>query len=385
MRQLAYVSHDGRVYTTDSNVDMVRPISGTDLICFWPTWARDGSRLAYSGLNNFDDEGSYGVYVTSSGAGESRLIYRNDPGTSVIARKTPHYMNWSPDGTRLAIVTQRGHRGLSLMVSKVDAEEPPTAMIDHGPLYSGWSRDSRFLLAHSLEDHYLIDFSRDPVPIKMPGTATMYMAPSWSPIDNRMAFCHDLSGGTQELMVGDLDRTSVKKLMELPDICSFQWSPDGTHVAMLEDLDRTSGFFSGLRIITCETGQTRQLTEDWVLGFFWSPGGEQIAYITPSDGAEGSVRWAVLSIASGSTTYLADFRPSQEQLITFMFFDQYAQSHSPWSPDGQYILFAGKLGYQLVRTELPESEETSIFEVPASGLELPTEVAKGSFGVFRPV
>ena len=89
MTQLAYVSHDGRVYTTDSNADMVRPISGTDLICFWPTWARDGSRLAYSGLNRFgDDEGSYGVYVTSSGSGESRLRVRGHARQGLAANIT---------------------------------------------------------------------------------------------------------------------------------------------------------------------------------------------------------------------------------------------------------------------------------------------------------
>ena len=38
-----------------------------------------------------------------------------------------------------------------------------------------------------------------------------------------------------------------------------------------------------------------------------------------------------------------DFIPSREQLTMFQFFDQYAYSHSLWSPDGRSLVFAGKL------------------------------------------
>ena len=67
-----------------------------------------------------------------------------------------------------------------------------------------------------------------------------------------------------------------------------------------------------------------------------------------------------------------------------MFFDQYSHSHSPWSADSAKLTSCGELGYQLVRTELPEDAQSVVFVVEASGAEPPKEVAKGTFAVWSP-
>jgi TolB protein len=149
-------------------------------------------------------------------------------------------------------------------------------------------------------------------------------------------------------------------------------------------VDRGSGYFAGISILDPATGAQSNLTEDWVLAFFWSPDGSRIAYVTPSDGGEGSIRWAVVSVADRDTFYLADFRPTQQQIIQYMFFDQYTQSHSPWSPDGTALVFSGTLGFQLIRSELPFGPDTGVYVVSAARRARPVEVAKGTFGIWRP-
>ena len=53
---------------------------------------------------------------------------------------------------------------------------------------------------------------------------------------------------------------------------------------------------------------------------------------------------------------MPDFVPSRQQLTAFMFFDQYAQSLTPWSPDGRSLLIFGKLGYYEERSPLSDDE-----------------------------
>ena len=68
----------------------------------------------------------------------------------------------------------------------------------------------------------------------------------------------------------------------------------------------------------------------------------------------------------------------------FMFFDQYGQSHSPWSPDGSQIVFSGTLGRQAVRVPLPEGDTTSVFVADAGGEAEPQRIAQGFIGVWSP-
>ena len=78
------------------------------------------------------------------------------------------------------------------------------------------------------------------------------------------------------------------------------------------------------------------------MAYFWSPDGSRLAYVALSKKA-GILRWTVLNVVNGERWPLVDFIPSRDQLTIFQFFDQYAYSHSPWSPDSRSLVFAGKL------------------------------------------
>ena len=102
--------------------------------------------------------------------------------------------------------------------------------------------------------------------------------------------------------------------------------------------------------------------QDTVVGFFWSPDGQRIAYLTPTAGADNpgaarpagltalsplpaaqrgrlSFRLWVVDVASGQQRLLSTFRPSEVFLGQFIpFFDQYALSHRLWSPASDAIV-----------------------------------------------
>ena len=265
--------------------------------------------------------------------------------------------------------------GLTLFLGDVAGPGELRRLVEGGPLFVGWSPDSRYLIAHSGRAHYLVDTGSDGEALRMPGVASLYMASSWSPRANRMVFLCDSGGDRQRLLTADTVGGDVREVTEMAGNAAFAWSPDGNAIALVRDLDAQTGYYGGIWLLGAQGGEERRITDDPVLSMFWSPDGARMAYVTPSGGGEGSIRWGVLDVANEVTRYLADFRPTQEQLTAFMHFDQYAQSHMPWSPDSRQLVFSGLLGQQPEPARLPADGPPGVFVVGVEGDDPPTQVA----------
>jgi len=98
---------------------------------------------------------------------------------------------------------------------------------------------------------------------------------------------------------------------------------------------------------------------DNVIAFFWSPDGTKLAYITLAE-TEGVLLWNVMDVETGVSQPLVEFLPSIDQLTVFQFFDQYAKSHTQWSPDGNSIVFAGRLAGNAVSASTAQQVPDSI-------------------------
>ena len=326
--------------------------------------------------------GALGIYILGLNESAPHRVYVNEIGTDAIAPQTPHYIAWSPDSRRLAFIAQTREGGLTLFLHEAGSGDPPRRIVDGGPLYFSWSFDSRFLMVHSGTNHYLADLQSGASLARVPGVASQYLAPAWSPTSNRVAMFQDSGRSRQVLVVADVGGGEVRTLAEVDGIASVAWSSDGVTIGMARGAGSQSGYFGGLWLVDSDTGDEEQLTDDEVLAFFWSPDGDRIAYVTPSEGAEGAVRFGIATRGRPGARYLADFRPTQEQLTTLMFFDQYRLSHSCWSRDGSSLLFSGLLGYERERRPLPDGLMTSVL-VADTGAEPSTRtIAQGAFGAW---
>ena len=386
MSRLATVRHDGVVCIVDPGKGRETALTPPGAAFSWPTWSPDGTRLVASGFRSGSNgHGLLGLYLLPPEGGEPRPIFLNERGADAIALGTPHYCLWSPNGERVAFIAQ-SLAGLGLYVIDLSDDEGPQRLLPGGPIYLAWSPGSRFLLVHSGASHYLVDLDGDREAVRMPGEAraSLYMSPSWSPRADLMAMFRSLGRDHQALVVANAVDGTAQVLTEVEGAAAFAWRPDGNAMAMARGLDRRAGFYSGLWLVGTDGSGERQVCDDPLLSFAWSPDGSRIAYVTRSQDAEGSIRWAVVDVETGGVARLADFRPSQEQLTTFMFFDQYVMSHSPWSPDGDSLLFSGVLGYERVRRPLPAGRSTQVFAADARGDEPPRPVARGLAGFWRP-
>ena len=362
MSRTVFTGHYGVIYAGGPVGEDARALTPADAVCTWPSWSPDGAVIAFSRFQSGGNgRGLLGLYLARPEGSTPELVYTNEIGTDAIANGTPHYVLWSPDGRRLAFIAQTLRGGLGLFVHQIAGSDPPKRLLEGGPMYMSWSFDSRLLVAHSRRDYYFVDFEGAAAVRQMPGTSSLYMAPSWCPAVNRVALFQDAGGGRQRLLLADTDQGTAQTLAEVGGHAAVAWSPGGRTLGLLRDLQDASGYYDGLWLLEADGSGERRITDDRVLCFFWSPGGRRIAYVTPSEGAEGSVRWAVLEVEGGDRRYLADFRPTWEQLTAFMFFDQYGQSHSPWSLDGMRLIFVGALGREAVRTVLPEGMAAGVF------------------------
>ena len=101
-----------------------------------------------------------------------------------------------------------------------------------------------------------------------------------------------------------------------------------------------------------------------------------------------SFNWNVWNAASplpgdgGESRALMTFQPSRDVLTMLGFFDQYAYSHSPWSPDSSRLVVAGTetLPYERRNGHTPTGSR--VFVIDVSGGEPPREIAEGTLAFW---
>ena len=383
MNRIAIVSNDERVRVVSPDVLGVPylAVSLSGHRCAWPVWSPDGEELMYSAYPAAGSNGHGAFRIVSRPPGKPvRDIYTNEPGTDAIAQHTPHYLMWSPDSSKVAFISQTMSAGMSLFVADAAGSAPPLRVLDGAPMYFCWSIDSEYLFVHVRELHYLIRLS-EPEPAQVPVVSQRYQAPSVSSHDGRIAMGGEMSETVQAIIVATI-RGGAEIISEVEGLTSFSWRPQRGQLAVASGLDGRSGYYARLALLDANSTAERVLVEEPLLCFFWSPDGSKIAYITPSEGAQGSVRWGILDTETDETRYLSDFLPSREQLTMFMFFDQYGQSHSLWSPDSARILFSGAPGRLEERGPLADGSASSVYIADANGEREPEVVGQGSIGVW---
>lgn len=383
--RVAYVDLEGGVWTVGADGSDPRRISpDVDGFFTWPTWSPDATRVAFSGVVR-DGEGAprVSLYLSDPWGRDVRELYTNEPGAvGLLAEGVVHYVLWSPDGTKLAFIAITS-KGLTLFLKLLGTGESPVPVLDQGPLWMSWSPDSRYLLVHRGLEQFLVDTEGGIEVTPFDLRAVSYRVPAWNPIHDEIAYVSGRGFGQYRLYIGDLASLRQRVVTQVPRQAAFLWSSDGRYLAVALSLLPGGVVYQDLSLYTADGQRRRVGTLGNVVAFFWSPDGRRLAYVTADE--EGSVlRWNVLEPDTGENKVVAEFLPSSDQLVLLEFFDQYAYSHSPWSPDGTYLVFAGRLRGKATTASLASAQGSEIIVADVRSQGLTQVLAPGRLAFWSP-
>jgi TolB protein len=382
---IAVVSDDGRLSTMDDGGGSRAEFLMPGVVLGFPAWSPDGSRIAVTGQSA---DGT-AIYVFAVGRRyQPTMIYRS-------ADRPPFYLYWTPDGQSVSFLANEGG-SIALRVAPADGSAPLDGSGDGSivrigaPLYFDWVNDKRLLLHVGLgSDAFAGEVGPDGAPIQqaLPGTG-VFRSPSASADGRYLAYVRSKTDLSGTLVVAARDGSTSRELAVFGPT-AFMFEPKGHLLATIASArpgDTATGIPAGpLTLIDAGSGKTRTLIDSLVVAAFWSPDGRTIAALLPprpgddnvttdvalrgvpgvgidSGSHRGVILAAALTLPStdgpataqapGTTVRLAFVdvatgKIRSERVVHLAghfvnellpYFDQYALSHSLWSPDSASLL-----------------------------------------------
>jgi TolB protein len=308
----------------------------------YPAAAPDGERVAFVSRDT-DDLVLISMHLRT---GERTELYRSD-------EAPPLYLTWSPDSSTISFLSNRREGGLGIHTVAADGSaEASLLSVSPGSSYYAWQPNSQGLLLHvggsRFENGSVQVFNSgvsEPVrELRDPG---FFQSPAWS-VDGSSFFYV-----AQPPVEGPLSPESVESVLtrvaadgeaeplatERGAAIFFSRAPTNDAIAYI-----TAGpnRFGALKLID-GPGDALVVSrpDEQIPAFFWSPNGEQLAYLTFEATQNGppQLTWHVVERGSGEIRDLTAFTPSQAFMGMLTYFDAYAFTLDLWSPDSSTLIY----------------------------------------------
>jgi TolB protein len=373
-----------RIVALEASKLAAPPAQGSVRLYRWPTWAPDGTRLAFMTVDvDTSGQNALGaVHVADLGRGVARQVWAS-------RRGGPIYSSWHPHG-RLVTLLALGDDTLHLLVADPLSSRPWYPLASGQSVYVAWSPDGRAAAIHTGGDQRTNPAARLLLatwdgPRGTPHTEQLalepngFRAPAWSADGRWLALGVHLSAGPAVVLRGR--DGAVRPVAATRAEPAFVWSPTAPLLALADAAVDLPNVYAGITIHDVRRGTHWPLTSDLVVAFFWSPDGQQLAYIA-LDRPSRALTWRVVGADGRDERTLARLLPTHEQFQTFAFFDQYAQSHALWSPDGQALVAAGWNADEGL--PLP-GVSSSIYVIPVDGKTPMRRIGSGAQAFWSPL
>ena len=224
-----------------------------------PQIAPDGRFVAYTIQRTNWDENAYetDLWLADTQTGHTRQL--------TTARKSSTAPAWSPDGTRLAFLSDRSDKRQIYVIDPHGGEAERLTSVEEGVSSFAWAPDGRTIAFASTEPQSASSKDRE----KKYGEFQIVDA------DKRQTHLFLLTVAT----------SATRQLTSGPfTVGRYAWSPDGTRIAFDHQINTSPGSSgtADISIVTVADGVTRDLVtqEGPDTHPVWSPDGSQIAFET---------------------------------------------------------------------------------------------------------
>jgi Tol biopolymer transport system component len=293
-----------------------------------------------------------------------------------IAPAVPHYVNPSPDGRYAALVTP-ADRSLALLLVDTELPGAPPEITRGAPIFTSWSPAGDTLLVHAGSVIQRMERTAPSALTTVGLNSVDLRVPAWSP-DGRLWASVRHGEIRNAVVLLDRDGRHVARVGAVEGAAALAWAPAGGVLAVSRQ--SAAGYFDGIDLIDARTSETRTLVRDRLLLWLWSPDGRRLAYLRRA-GGEGQLAWQIVHLDGRPPLTSAAFYPGPHFAIVVAFFDQYLLSHRLWSPDGRYLLAAGRVA---VNGPPPGAWGGSILLLDTSGGRPLRALCPGEIGGWQP-
>ena len=230
-------SYDQQIWLADVRTGATRQLTNSKKSSQSPAWSPDGSRLAF--ISDRSDKRQ--IYLINPAAGEAEPLTSGDEGVGSFA--------WSPDGKTIAFT---------------QTEPKSSAMKEREKKYGEYQIDDQdFRMSHL----FVVDIGSRATKSLTSGAFTVGSY-AWSPDAKAIAFDHranpsPAASGSADISIITVADGSLRKLItqDGPD-SNPNWSPDGSRIAFESSMANASFFYTNrvIAIVPATGGTPSPLT-----------------------------------------------------------------------------------------------------------------------------
>jgi dipeptidyl aminopeptidase/acylaminoacyl peptidase len=314
-----------------------------------PEISPDGRRVAYTVRDTNWDDNSYDtqIWIADVTTGASRQLTQS--------KKSSQSPAWSPDGSRLAFISDRTDKRQIYLINPLGGEADALTSLDEGVATFAWAPDGKAIAYTSTEPKsaalkerekkfgefqvveqdyrmtqlFVIDVATRATRTLTSGAFTVGSY-AWSPDGKSIAFDHRVnaspaSSGSADISIVSIADASVRKLVtqDGPDARPV-WSPDGSQIAFETSMANPAYFYTNSLIAIVS-----------------ATGGAPVALSSSFDEDPSIVAWKpnglFFSASQHTYSYLYRIDPNSKAVTNVSPVEQTVNSSFSVSKDGQTV------------------------------------------------